>query len=380
MTGRTKVSVRKVHCGIIESEAERRCKSGGSVADDSIVCLKWAMGLHPARDAPAGARRSRTRRIGIVLNQPESFSTHDTYFSEMLAGIIQRATENDRNVLLLSAHYATWQSLFADLTGGAVDGALQISRFVSNQLTSALIGADFPLVCVSFHTEDEGCLSVDCDNEQGGYLAGCHLRDLGHRNIAVLYPGDELSWGAERVAGIRQAFAESDSEPVRLATCVWEEQTLPDRSWVRDAVSWLVGQEPRPTGLICCDEMRARMVAELLPEFGLRVPEDISVVSFNSTETSARCVPPLTSVGQPLPEIGRAAVDMLLARIRGQSVPQAIVRFPMRLDVRQSTAACRGKCPSPGPCPETAGSTHGVRTKGVTKSVALEREKGLSAW
>ncbi len=322
----------------------------------------------------------RTRRIGIVLNQPESFSTHDTYFSEILAGIIQRATENDRNVLLLSAHYATWQSLFADLTGGAVDGALQVSRFVSDQLTPALIGADFPLVCVSFHTDDGGCLSVDCDNEQGGYIAGSHLRDLGHRNVAVLYPGDELSWGAERLAGIRRAFSDPPDSAAHIAIRAWDERSLPDRAWVHQAVSWLVDHEPRPTGLVCCDEIRARMVAELLPEFGLRVPEDISVVSFNSTDISARCVPPLTSVRQPLPDIGRAAVDMLLARIRGQSVNQAVVRFPMQLDVRQSTGVCHDSRSSLGGCRPDVGIQQGAATRDAQTPIALEREKGQPAW
>lgn len=283
----------------------------------------------------------KTRRIGIVLNQPESFSTRDTYFNEILEGIIQRATEHDRNVLLLSAHYPGWQTLFADITGGSVDGVLQISRFVSDHLTPALLDAGFPLVCVSFHTEHPATLSVDCDNYAGGRLAARHLLDLGHRAIGVLYPGDELSWGAERLRGIRVAMAEAGAKLPASYIRTWDERALPSAEWVADAIRWFKELRPRPTGIICCDEMRARMFAEMLPHTGIRVPDDVSVVSFNSTEISERCTPPLTSVRQPLPEIGRAAVDLLLARIRGQVIPEPIIRFPMHLDVRES---CAGPC------------------------------------
>ena len=283
----------------------------------------------------------KTRRIGIVLNQPESFSTRDTYFNEVLEGIIRRATEHDRNVLLLSAHYPSWHSLYADITGGAVDGVLQISRFVDDELTPALLEAGFPLVCVSFRTDHPATLAVDCENVTGGRLAARHLLDLGHRRIAVLYPGEELSWGAERLQGIRSAMAEAGAELGKRYVLAWDERSLPSVQWVRTAIEWLKTLRPRPTALICCDEMRARYLAEMLPEHGLRVPADISVVSFNSTEISERCTPPLTSVRQPLADIGRAAVDLLLARIRKQPIQEPVIRFPMRLDVRDSTTGPR---------------------------------------
>ena len=299
----------------------------------------------------------RTRRIGLVLNQPESFSTNDTYFAEVLAGIIRRATEHDRNVLMLSAHYPSWQSLFADITGGAVDGVLQISRFIADELTPALIDADFPLVCVSFRTDDERCISVDCDNEQGGYLAARHLASLGHRHIAVFYPGEALSWGRERLAGIRRAVAEAGIPDSHIQVLAWDERSLPEPTWVRDAVEWFRTRRPVPTAVICCDEIRARMVAETLPAAGFSVPDDVSILGFNSTETSERCIPPLTAVRQPLPEIGRAAVDTLLARIRGQALDSPVVRFPMWLDIRQSTKPPRCEAATGASTPEATGKT-----------------------
>lgn len=300
--------------------------------------LEAAERLHYRPNVSARALATgKTRRIGIVLNQPESFSTRDTYFSEVLEGIIQRATEHDRNVLLLSAHYPHWRGLFADITGGSVDGVLQISRYVSDQLLPVLLDSGFPVVCVSFHVDHPACFSVDCDNVSGGRMAARHLLSLGHRSLAVLYPGEQISWGAERMQGIQAALTEHGLDPGSVQKYAWDETALPDEKWVGGAVDWLLHLDPRPTGVICCDEIRARLLTELLPRYGVHVPDDLSVISFNSTEISERATPPLTSVRQPLPEIGRAAVDMLLARIRNQEVPEHRLRFPMHLDVREST-------------------------------------------
>jgi DNA-binding LacI/PurR family transcriptional regulator len=159
-----------------------------------------------------------------------------------------------------------------------------------------------------------------------------------------LYPGEELSWGAERLVGIRRAALEAGCTVARDVVLAWDEKALPSVEWVADAVHWFVSLDPRPTAVICCDEVRARTFAEMLPDVGLHVPRDVSIISFNSTEISERCTPSLTSVRQPLDEIGRAAVDMLLARIRRQPIEEGIIRFPMRLDVRES---CSG--PATGP-------------------------------
>jgi LacI family transcriptional regulator len=111
------------------------------------------------------------------------------------------------------------------------------------------------------------------------------------------------------------------------------------RRWILSALDFLKNASPRPTGLVCCEEARVRALMEMLPENGIRVPEDLAVVSFNSTEMSARARPPMTSVWQPLKEIGAAAVGMLVARIEGRELKERIRRFPMRLDIRESCGA-----------------------------------------
>jgi LacI family transcriptional regulator len=77
---------------------------------------------------------------------------------------------------------------------------------------------------------------------------------------------------------------------------------------------------------------------EHLPQYGIRVPEDLSIVNFNSTERCSSARVPLTSVWQPLADIGECATDLLIDIIEKERVETGVRRFPVRLDIRASTA------------------------------------------
>lgn len=283
----------------------------------------------------------RTHRLGIVLNTPDSFSTRDEYFGEVLSGVIDHALRFNYNLLLHTAHYPDWHDLHADILSGGSDGVLLVGRYVGDELTRALLESEFPTICVSYYIEHPACYWVDCENEAGACLATQHLLALGHRNIAFFYPGESISWGRERRIGASQAFADAGLSDTLLQCYSWMETDLPTIEWPLSAIEFLKTAEPRPTAVLCCDEARARKIVELLPLHGLRVPEDIAMVSFNSTETSARARPPMTSIYQPLREIGEAAVEMLVARIEGNELPLRCRRLPVRLDVRESSGVRR---------------------------------------
>lgn len=296
------------------------------------------LGYRPHAAARALAT-GRTHRIGIVLNQPESFGAGDTYFGEVLAGITECALRHNYNLLLHAAHYPDWRDLCADILGGSSDGVLLVGRFASDELTPALLDSGFPTTCLSYEIPHPGCVSVDCRNEEGGYLAARHLLELGHRHLALFYPGYELSWGEERRRGVQCALSEAGVPAANLQAFAWPGDGAPSPAWVNKAIQFLKEASPRPTGVICCDELRSRMLAESLPGAGIRIPADCSVVSFNSTEVSKRAHPPLTSIWQPLREIGSRGVDVLIDHIEGRDSGESQCRLPVRLDARQSCHA-----------------------------------------
>jgi DNA-binding LacI/PurR family transcriptional regulator len=285
----------------------------------------------------------QTHRIGILLNEPENFSLHDPYFVHILKGVYAGALHSDYNLLLYAAHYPDHRALCDGLLSGAADGVLLTARYGNDQLSPALLDAGLPCVCVSFGISHPRCYAVDADNYRGGKLAMEHLIALGHRQFMICYPGESVSWGNERFAGALHALRAAGIPEANLHSFPWSETCPPSPAWVGEALQWVRAADPPVTGVICCDEWRAQKLCESLPEIGLSVPQDISVISFNSTEASARAHPPLTSVWQPLEEIGEAAVGMLVALIRGEAPLTPVQRFPMRLDVRESTGPCAGR-------------------------------------
>jgi DNA-binding LacI/PurR family transcriptional regulator len=281
----------------------------------------------------------RTQRIGIVLNVPESFGTRDLYFTNVLSGIVSSAPRFDYNVLLHTAHYPDWKALFNDIVSGSTDGVLLIGRYTGDELTTALLNAGFPTVCISYHIDHAECRYVDCENEQGAYVAMRHLLALGHREVAVFFPGQNISWGQERYAGALRALREAGLSQEHLQVFEWEETALPTEEWCQLAVEFLKTGRPRPTALLCCEETRALRISELWQEAGFSIPKDLALISFNSTELSRRARPPLTSVWQPLSAIGEGALEMLIDRIEGRNRTERKRLYPMRLDVRFSCGA-----------------------------------------
>jgi DNA-binding LacI/PurR family transcriptional regulator len=316
-------------------------KDAGIPAETRARVLEAARRLNYRPHAGARALATgRTNQIGLALIDPTCFRPGDGYFTGVVNGILEGAVRNNRSLLLHSAYYPDIKVLEADILNGSTDGVLLVGRSGEDELTHALLNVGFPVVCISYHVDRDDCWSVDCDNEQGGRLAARHLLSIGHQRIAFFGP-HATSWGSERLAGARSAMAEAGLPEDFLYSFGWNEGATPEerQAWVQAAAEFLHTEKPRPTAFICSDEARARQVVEVLPAHGIEVPRDLAVVSFNSTETSARTRPALTSVWQPLRDIGVAAVDRLVQRIAGESPEPRNLLFPMRIDVRSSTAA-----------------------------------------
>lgn len=278
----------------------------------------------------------RTYRIAFVPNTPESFRSHDTYYWELLIGVMDGASRLNYNVVLHSAQFPDWNAVYQGLLSGIADGVLLVGRHQHDPLTDALLESGFPTVCISYVPDRDGGYAVDCENETAGYLAARHLLELGHRRLSFIAYGASTSWARERHAGSVRALVEAGLDPATLSLL----DATPGASRAANAAERameLLAEAPTcPTAVIFSDEWLAQRVVEAWPARGIRVPDDMAVVTFNSTLTSERARPPLTAVWQPLSQIGDAAMDLLAQLIDGQPVPPGIRRFPVRLDVRAS--------------------------------------------
>ncbi|MCW3100450.1 MAG: transcriptional regulator, LacI family [Chthonomonadaceae bacterium] len=280
----------------------------------------------------------RTNRLAVVPIHPGGLLDRDLYYGQVLSGITLGALQANHNLLLHSANYPDWLTLQRDILNGSSDGALLIGRPKDDPLTKALLDAGFPTVCISYHISHPACVSVDCDNVAGGRIAVQHLLECGHTNIALLAPSEDGSWVAERRQGAEEALRLAGLDPSVMLT-LGTEFSAQTEGWLERLADRLHSASPRPNGLFCNEESQARVLVEALGGQGLWVPEDLAVVSFNSTDLSARARPPITSVRQPLGDIGKEAVRLLHAIIAGEEVPPGVRRLPVVLDVRATTCS-----------------------------------------
>ncbi|HEX4139731.1 MAG TPA: LacI family DNA-binding transcriptional regulator [Candidatus Methylacidiphilales bacterium] len=171
-----------------------------------------------------------------------------------------------------------------------------------------------------------------------------HLIKLGHKRIAfAFHPFQERDLvGRERLSGFTKAMA--DAGLARRATLLLDacafgsEQEL---HYFPEKIADCFRRKDRPTALFCGMDALAIRALETLRELGLRVPEDVAVAGFDNVEFSEFTTPPLTTVQQPLAEMGRLAAEMLFDRLEGKTTRAVCKRLPCRLVIRKSCGAAR---------------------------------------
>lgn len=271
-------------------------------------------------------RTSRTGVIGILVPEFEPFST------ELLRGV-SAATSGTGYELLAYAGLTTgagqpgWERRsLSRLSGTLIDGAIVVAP------TTTLSASSIPVVAIDPHTGPEGHATVDSDNVAGARSAVEHLVGLGHRRIAHLHGRADLASAQLREAGYREALAAAgipfDGRLLRAG----DYQEEPAAAAARE----LLAGPDRPTAVFAANDSSAIGVLRAASELGLRVPQDLSVVGFDDVPQASTSTPPLTTVAQPLAELGASAVTMLLGMLRGEPTDDH-VRLATSLRVRGSS-------------------------------------------
>jgi DNA-binding LacI/PurR family transcriptional regulator len=172
---------------------------------------------------------------------------------------------------------------------------------------------------------------VSCDDTVAAEMAISHLRALGHRRIGmVLGPADHVPSRRKL-----DAYLASDAADENLV-----EHTMFSLEGGHAAAARLVGRDV--TAIVCASDVLALGVVRAVRRAGLAVPGDVSVIGYDDSPLMNCVDPPLTTVRQPIDAMGRAAVDLLVARIGRAEVPADELLFEPELVVRSSTARPRG--------------------------------------
>ena len=184
------------------------------------------------------------------------------------------------------------------------------------------------------------CLAID--DEAAGYAATAHLLDLGHRRIGFIGPWNQAGMvvfghntGLPRCHGYARALRERGIEPDSALAVMGRYEVADGQA----AARLLMATAPPPTAVVAGNDLIAIGVLRILRRLGMRVPEDVAVVGFDDIPIARLYEPPLTTVAQPLYEMGARATQAILDRVQDPDLPGGKFIFPTTLIVRRSTVA-----------------------------------------
>ncbi len=301
-----------------------------------IQSLAREMGYSP--DAQARSLvMGRTLTLGVVVTR-----LTDPFIAEIVQAIEDTAHEYGYSVVLASSSAESEREIAAVemLHSKRVDGVIVTSSRVGALYQQYLDRLGVPVVLINSHREEQGpyTFSITVDNRHGGYLATRHLLDLGHDCVAYVTGPANHSDDLERMKGYCQALTEVGIE-------FQPELVVPGTGRVEGgeiAFSRLMDLKHPPTGVFCYNDMTAIGLLRAARVSGLSIPEELSIVGFDDIPFASYVNPPLTTIAQPISQMGWQAVKMVLALIGESSeetrwVSNVIVQG--RLIVRGSSGA-----------------------------------------
>jgi LacI family transcriptional regulator len=263
-----------------------------------------------------------------------------SYDAEILHGVVEAATRAGVTVAVSvhprhpgrgSRRVGDW---VRDVTRSGRSAVIDVVDDLRQGDLAALTRARLPLVVIDpLHLPQRQVTSVGTTNFAGGHAATQHLLSLGHRRIAYLGSDAAFAYSQARLHGYRAALeAEGITVPnryVRNAGSDYEDG-------VAGGAALLSGSQP-PTAIFAVTDESAAGVVEAARTRGLQVPKDLSVVGFDDTPIARLLSPPLTTVRQPLREMGLVALRTALRMATGETIDSHHVELATELIVRSST-------------------------------------------
>lgn len=308
-----------------------RALNGGPVsprAREQVDTAIRATG-YSANMAARSLASGRTGIIAAVLSEPYGEVFEDPTFGVMLQGVAAALAPTDASLNLLIVTSADERARAArQLHPGRVDGMILLSPHVEEPLLAHLSPQLPVVVCGELTTDRPLTWSVTIDDEEGGRQGASHLLAAGARRIAVIGGPVDAVGAGQRIAGQREVLGER-FDPRLL------ERAAYSTSGGAAAMRALLARAPDLDGVLCASDRQALGALNALRGADLRVPEDVRLIGFDDHRIAQEITPPLTTIHQPIAEIGRRAAQILEMHLRG-GTPAVSTVLPTHLVVRGS--------------------------------------------
>ena len=273
--------------------------------------------------------RGRSDTIGLVIPEIDN-----PFFSRLAAATERAADARGIGVMLCSTSNKVSREVnyVEKLDASAVDGLLfATNHHDADGALAAAINRAARVVLVDEDVPGTNVPKVFSDNVQGGYLAGRHLVEAGHRQLAYIGGPRNLMSANERAEGFRRAARDSGTGAVVLEEMFGEYQ--PEHG--AQAISEILVQRPEITAVFAGSDAILVGVLGVLANRSIAVGGDISIVTFDDVSPLELLATPITAIRQQVDAMGEAALELMLAAIRGGDAPRT-ERLPVELVVRRS--------------------------------------------
>ncbi len=264
-------------------------------------------------EAARHLRAGRSRTVGLVVHD-----VANPFFTDVARGVEGFADSHDTMVVLCNSGEDPQRERrhLKQLEEQRVLGILITPVENENPHIERLVARGIPVVLVDRGASRQQC-SVAVDDLLGGRLAGIHLLEQGHRQLAYVGGSFSIKQVADRYAGLREAIAEIDGTSADVRVITGPSLSVAEGRRAGQLIAALPPDE-RPTAAFCANDLLALGLLQEMTRQGIAVPDEIAIVGYDDIGFAAAAAVPLSSVRQPREQLGRAAVELLLDEVENK--------------------------------------------------------------
>jgi len=281
----------------------------------------------------ATARRLTTNKaetIGLIIPTPQDKTFGNPFYTEILRGFTHQAKIEGYDLLLfINEHKFNYSRLFHDRR---VDGLLLVGIKRNDKGIPQLSKNKFPYILTE-KVDYKEANYVDAENRRGAYQAVSYLTNMGHKKIGYLGGSFEFIFNQERFEGYLQALKEHNLEYGKEFTM----ESINTLESGYEAMHKLLESSLAPTAVFVANDLDAIGAMKAVKEKGLRIPEDIAFIGFDDIQLASYTEPSLTTVRQPIFEMGTIAISLLVQLIERKGKEPLKVELPTQLIIRKSS-------------------------------------------
>jgi LacI family transcriptional regulator len=283
--------------------------------------------------AARGLRKGKFYTIGIITQffSPE-LSVVNNYTAGLLHGVIRTAHANQYSVVFPHTVWDYRKHAVIEVRGKGIDGYIVIAPLPNSPLVDNIKSSGIEQIVIAAPAEECNVPTIMIDNKAGIKAAIQYLRQMGHQKIAFLADNSQQYDSIERIEEYINTMKENGLyKDEYLISLSYTNGILNNQQFIN-----FINQPDRPTAAIAINDMIAHDVYTCMANIGLKVPDDLSIVGFDDSPISKLLNPPLTTLQQPLSEIGVMATTLLINKLNNKEVATETIYFHPELLVRGS--------------------------------------------